>query len=97
MIEIFFKNWKTIFIVIEIFFFGFHGKKGRVGVGEINLAEKMIRNHFKNWFIFGISNAVQMDQGIVKLEKKNEAHSSYSKFMTNFEEIDLVILSSINL
>ena len=52
-----------------------------MGVGEINLAEKMIRNHFKNWLIFGISNAEQMDQGIVKLEKKNQAQTSYSKFI----------------
>ena len=44
-----------------------------MGVGEINLAEKMIRNHFKNWLIFGISNAEQMDEGIVLPEKKNFA------------------------
>ena len=46
-----------------------------MGVGEINLAEKMIRNHFKNWLIFiGISNAEQMYKGIVKLEKKKMKH-----------------------
>ena len=68
-----------------------------MGVGEINLVEKMIRNHFKNWLIFGISNAVQMDQGIVKLEKKKMKHKlRIPKYVTNFEVI-LVILSSINL